>query len=365
MIELRNVTKVFNLTGNEDDKRTALDHVNLMVNDGEFVTIIGGNGSGKSTSINVICGSIQPDEGQVVLSGMDITNMKEYQRAKYFGRVFQDPMMGTTAEMSCLENLEIAFRRGKHHSPITWGFSNKVIQRYYKSLLEEFDLGLENRLSQKVGVMSGGQRQALTLLMAAIDPRLDTRKEFVKMYVDVHSGILKSKIAEAKKNKDVNEVKKLKAELFKLVHEDKNKASQFYLEKKAIFDNRNEEIKSLNVSSDEKEEKYLQNYLEFSNILHEYNQDRRILLLDEHTAALDPKTASKVLELTNKIVREKKLTTLMVTHNMKDALTYGDRLIMFSNGHIIHDFSKEEKAKLSPSDLLSLFDKANKQFIDK
>ena len=361
MIELRNVTKVFNLTGNEDDKRTALDHVNLKINDGEFVTIIGGNGSGKSTSINVICGSIMPDEGNVILSGMDITNMKEYKRAKYFGRVFQDPMMGTTAEMSCLENLEIAFRRGKFHSPIRWGFSNKVVQRYYKKLLEEFDLGLEDRLSQKVGVMSGGQRQALTLLMAAIDPRLDTRKEFVKMYVDVHSGILKSKIIDAKKRKDLQEVKKLKEDLYKLVHEDNKKASDFYLEKEAIYLKKAEEIKNSNLSNEEKEDKNLENYLEFSNVLHEYNQDRRILLLDEHTAALDPKTASKVLKLTNKIVREKKLTTLMVTHNMKDALTYGDRLIMFANGHIIHDFSKEEKAKLSPGDLLSLFDKANEE----
>lgn len=365
MIELRNVTKVFNLTGNADDARTALDHVNLKINDGEFVTIIGGNGSGKSTSINVICGSIMPDEGQVVLSGMDITHMKEYKRAKYFGRVFQDPMMGTTAEMSCLENLEIAFRRGKNHSPIRWGFSSKTIQRHFKNLLEEFDLGLENRLSQKVGVMSGGQRQALTLLMAAIDPRLDTRKEFVKMYVDIHSGILKSKIDEAKKNKDIEQVKKLKEELYKLIHEDSKKASEFYLAKKAIFDKKSEEIKSLNTSNDEKEEKNLANYIEFSNALHEYNKDRRILLLDEHTAALDPKTAKKVLELTNKIVRENKLTTLMVTHNMKDALTYGDRLIMFANGHIIHDFDKKEKAKLKPGDLLSLFDKANEELYNK
>lgn len=365
MIELRNVTKTFNLTGNADDKRTALDHVNLKINDGEFVTIIGGNGSGKSTSINVICGSILPDDGQVILSGMDITNLNEYKRAKYFGRVFQDPMMGTTAEMSCLENLEIAFRRGKKHSPIKWGFSNKVIQRHFKNLLEEFDLGLENRLSQKVGVMSGGQRQALTLLMAAIDPRLDTRKEFVNMYVDVHSGILKSKIANAKKEKNFEEVNKLKEELFKLIHEDSKRASDFYNENEAIYLKKAEEIKNSNLSNDEKEDKNLQNYLEFSNILHEYNQDRRILLLDEHTAALDPKTALKVLQLTNKIVREKKLTTLMVTHNMKDALTYGDRLIMFAKGHIIHDFSKEEKAKLKPGDLLTLFDKANEELYGK
>lgn len=365
MIELRNVTKVFNLTGNASDQRTALDHVNLKINDGEFVTIIGSNGSGKSTTINIICGSLIPDEGQVILSGMDITKMKEHNRAKYFGRVFQDPMMGTTAEMSCLENLEIAFRRGKLHSAIKWGFSSNVVKRYFMNLLEEFDLGLETRLDQKVGVMSGGQRQALTLLMAATDPRLDTKHEFIKMYLDIRSGILRSKMDEAKACKDKTLVKSIKIQLKELYSEKRSTAERYYDENKLIYINKVSEIKNKQISAGQKEKELLTAYIEFSDALHEFNQDRRILLLDEHTAALDPKTANKVLLLTNKIVREKKLTTLMVTHNMKDALTYGDRLIMFHNGKIIHDFSKDEKAKLTPSDLIKLFDKADQELIEK
>lgn len=359
MIQLKNVTKVFNLTGASEDRRVALDHVNLTINDGEFVTIIGGNGSGKSTTMNIVSGSLFPDEGNVILSGMDITKMAEYERAKYFGRVFQDPMMGTTAEMSCLENLEIAFRRGKSHSPIRWGFSNNTVKLYYKKLLEEFHLGLEDRLSQKVGVMSGGQRQALTLLMAATDSRLDTKKEFVDMYLNVQSGQLRFKLEQAKANNDKEEVKKLKLELKEFYKKSKQIATDFYLNERRKYDKKVLEIKSSNKSNDEKEEALLKAYIELSNTYHNFNQDRRILLLDEHTAALDPKTAKKVLELTNKIVREKKLTTLMVTHNMKDAIEYGDRLIMFSNGHIIHDFSKKEKEELTVKDLLDLFDKAN------
>lgn len=361
MIELKNVTKVFNLTGAAEDKRIALDHVNLTINDGEFVTIIGGNGSGKSTTMNIITGSLFPDEGNVLLSGMDITKMAEYERAKYFGRVFQDPMMGTTAEMSCLENLEIAFRRGKSHSPIRWGFSNNTVKLYYKKLLEEFHLGLEDRLSQKVGVMSGGQRQALTLLMAATDSRLDTKKEFVDMYLNVQSGQLRFKLEQAISKKDAEEIKKLKVELKTFYKEGKEYASKFYLDEKAKYLAKVNEIKASSKSNKEKEEALLNAYIDLSNTYHNFNQDRRILLLDEHTAALDPKTAKKVLELTNKIVREKRLTTLMVTHNMKDAIEYGDRLIMFHNGHIIHDFSKKEKEKLTVNDLLNLFDKANEE----
>lgn len=349
MIELRNVTKKFNLTGNKLDERIALDNVNLTINDGEFVTIIGSNGSGKSTTMNIISGSLKPDKGRVVLSGMDITKMKEYQRAKYFGRVFQDPMIGTTAEMSCLENLEIAYRRGKNHSPIKWGFSSNIVKQYYKNLLSEFSLGLEDRLSQKVGVMSGGQRQALTLLMAATDPRLDTKKEFVKMYLDIHTGEERAKL-DLSTSKE--EKAHIKANISKIKKEGKIIAEKFYLEKQKEYQDK------LLTAKDDKEK--LEAYIAFSNSLHEYNKDRRILLLDEHTAALDPKTAKKVLELTNKIVRENHLTTLMITHNMKDAITYGDRLIMFHNGHIIHDFKGEEKNKLEVNDLLKMFEDADK-----
>lgn len=365
MIKLENVTKAFNLTGAAEDTRIALDNVNLTINDGEFVTIIGGNGSGKSTSINIICGSLMPDKGHVILSGMDITKMPEHKRAKYFGRVFQDPMMGTTAEMSCLENLEIAFRRGKSHSPIRWGFSNNVVRRYFKKLLSEFHLGLEDRLDQKVGVMSGGQRQALTLLMAATDPRLDTRSEFVGMCVDIRSGKARIELNKAIASKDREAIRSAKQKLSQDKVKAKEIASVFYDKQLATYKSKCDEIKAMDLSNDEKEEKLLDCYIEFSNSLHEFNQDRRILLLDEHTAALDPKTADKVLKLTNKIVREKNLTTLMVTHNMRDALLYGDRLIMFYNGHIIHDFNKEEKAKLSAGDLLKFFDEADKNLINK
>ena len=365
MIQFKNVTKVFNLTGAAEDRRVALNDINLTINDGEFVTIIGGNGSGKSTTMNIISGSIQPDAGKVVLSGMDITKMKEYERAKYFGRVFQDPMVGTTGEMSCLENLEIAFRRGKRHSPIKWGFSNSIVQLYYKKLLEEFQLGLEDRLSQKVGVMSGGQRQALTLLMAATDSRLDTRKEFIDMYYNVHSGELRSKINQAKIDKNKELLSSLKKELKGFKKEAVEISGKFYDEKKEEYLTKTLEIKNKKLDKKDEDEKLLEINIDFSNALHNFNQDRRILLLDEHTAALDPKTAKKVLELTNKIVREKKLTTLMVTHNMRDALEYGDRLIMFHCGHIIHDFSKEEKEKLTSADLLKFFDEADKSLYEK
>ena len=257
MLELKNISKKFNLTGNKDDERIALNKINLKINDGDFVTVIGGNGSGKSTTLNIISGSLFPDEGQVILDNEDITKIKEYKRAKYFGRVFQDPMMGTASDMSVLENLEMAYRRGDKHSPIKWGFKKEHKEIFIEEL-KRFGLGLEDRLSQKVGVMSGGQRQALTLLMASL------------------------------------------------------------------------------------------------------NQPK-ILLLDEHTAALDPKTARKVLELTERIVNENKLTTIMVTHNMKDALTYGNRLIMFYLGNIILDVSGEEKQKLTVEDLYKKFDEAEEK----
>ena len=259
MLEIKNVTKIFNLTGNKEDTRVALDNVSLNIKDGDFVTIIGGNGSGKSTLMNIITGVLTPENGKVLLNDKDITNITEYKRAPYFGRVFQDPMLGTAGDMSVIENLEIAYRRGKRNG-LRWGFKKSHVE-LFKEELKKFDLGLETRLYQKVKLLSGGQRQALTLLMAVM-------------------------------------------------------------------------------------------------------ANPQILLLDEHTAALDPKTARKVLELTNKIVRENNMTTLMVTHNMKDALTYGDRLIMFHLGHIILDVKGEEKKKLTPEDLLKMFEEADLKAIE-
>ncbi|MCQ2776709.1 MAG: ATP-binding cassette domain-containing protein [Bacilli bacterium] len=261
MLELKNIKKSFNPTGNPEDEIVALKDLSLTIEDGEFVTVIGTNGSGKSTTMNILTGLYFPDEGEIILNGQNITKMKEHKRARFFGRVFQDPMMGTAANMSVIENLEIAYRRGKVHSPIAWGFkkSNKEL---FINELQRFDLGIENKLNKKVGLMSGGQRQALTLLMASL-------------------------------------------------------------------------------------------------------QKPDILLLDEHTAALDPKTARKVLELTEKIVNENKMTTIMITHNMSDALKYGNRLIMFADGGIKLDIKGEDKAKLKIEDLLKLFNELDSENNDK
>ena len=347
MLEIKNVSKTFNLTGNAADTRVALDNISLTINDGEFVTIIGGNGSGKSTLMNIISGVLTPDEGSVILGGMDITRVKEYKRANYFGRVFQDPMMGTAGDMSCLENMELSFRKGKHRSPLKWGFSQNTLKEYFRRQLAEFHLGLEDSLGQKVGLMSGGQRQALTLLMAASDTRVDTLKEFVSMYSDIHSGALRIKINQTK---DKKEKKILQTQLKEDLKKYQLVASKFYEERKNVY---LQKMSEANCEDDK-----IDAYIEFNNSLHDYNQDRRILLLDEHTAALDPKTSKKVLDLTDKIVRTNHLTTLMITHNMKDALTYGERLIMFYQGHIILDVRGEEKAKLTVSDLLKKFDEA-------
>lgn len=252
MLELRNITKIFN-PGTSNEK-VALNNVSLTLNDGDFVTVIGGNGAGKSTMLNAISGVWKPDAGKILIDGMDITNMPEHKRAKYLGRVFQDPMMGTAASMSIDENLALAARRGKRRG-LGWGITKKERERYREEL-SVLELGLEDRLSTKIGILSGGQRQAVTLLMAALErPKL--------------------------------------------------------------------------------------------------------LLLDEHTAALDPKTAAKVLQISNKIVSEHNLTTMMVTHNMNDAIAYGNRLIMMYNGGIILDISGEEKKKLTVAQLLKMFETAS------
>ena len=252
MLEIRNISKTFN-KGTINEKK-ALDGVNLNLYPGDFVTIIGGNGAGKSTTLNAIAGAWYVDSGQIIVDGTDITRLPEHKRAAYLGRVFQDPMTGTASTMSIEENMAIAARRGARRG-LRWGISKKE-REDYKRQLKELNLGLEDRLSSKVGLLSGGQRQAITLLMAA-----------------------------ARKPK--------------------------------------------------------------------------LLLLDEHTAALDPKTAAKVLEISDKIIAEHGLTAMMVTHNMKDAIAHGNRLIMMHEGKIIYDVSGEEKKRLHVSDLLAKFEEAS------
>ena len=336
MLELRNVTKTFNLTGNKEDLRVALDNVSLQIESGEFVTIIGSNGSGKSTTMNILTGVIKPDSGQVLLNNVDVTKMNEHERAAYFGHVFQDPMMGTAGEMSVLENLEIAYRRGRLHSPFLWGFKKSHKKEFMREL-KRFDLGLEDRLNQKVGVMSGGQRQALTLLMATMRNK------------PTHRTVKKDYITFCEKDHDV--AKKEFEEVYKV-------ALLKYKKDKAII----KSDKSL--SFKERKQKLNEAYDEFDKAVRQFDLTKQILLLDEHTAALDPKTAKKVLELTDKIVKENQMTTLMITHNMKDAITYGNRLIMFHTGHIIFDVRGEEKAKLTVEDLLKKFDEADKKAIE-
>ena len=336
MLELRNVTKTFNLTGNKEDLRVALDNVTLQIESGEFVTIIGGNGSGKSTTINIVTGSLKPDSGQVLLNNVDVTKMNEHQRAAYFGHVFQDPMVGTCGDMSVLENLEIAYRRGRKHSPFLWGFKKSHKEEFIREL-KRFGLGLEDRLNQKVGVMSGGQRQALTLLMATMrnKPTIRTvKKDYIRF-----------------SEKDHEVARQEFEEVFK-------RASQEYKNKK-IQIRRNKSL-----SRAEKKEQLALAFDEFDREIRQFDLTKQILLLDEHTAALDPKTAKKVLELTDKIVHDNQMTTLMVTHNMKDAITYGNRFIMFHMGHIIYDVRGEEKANLTVEDLLRRFDEADKKAIE-
>lgn len=252
MLKLDNIHKTFN-PGTINEK-IALNGVNLTLNEGDFVTVIGGNGAGKSTTLNAIAGVWPIDSGKIYIGGDDVTKLSEHKRAKYLGRVFQDPMTGTSTTMSIEENMAIAARRGEKRG-LSWGITHQE-RDTYREMLKALDLGLEDRLTSKVGLLSGGQRQAITLLMASI-------------------------------------------------------------------------------------------------------KKPKLLLLDEHTAALDPKTAAKVLEISDKIIAENHLTAMMVTHNMKDAIVHGNRLIMMHEGKVILNISGEEKKKLTVEDLLHQFEKVS------
>ena len=250
MLEVKGLYKTFN-PGSVNEKK-ALNGIDLTLNDGDFVTVIGGNGAGKSTMLNMIAGVYPVDSGTITIDGINVTKLSEHRRAKYIGRVFQDPRMGTASDMWLEENLAIANRRGKFRG-LNWAISGKE-RKEFKEMLKELDLGLENRLTTKVGLLSGGQRQAVTLLMAVMN-------------------------------------------------------------------------------------------------------HPKLLLLDEHTAALDPKTAKNVLDLSDKFIEENNLTALMVTHNMRDAIVHGNRLIMMNEGRIILDVSGEEKKHLTVEELLEEFAK--------
>ena len=252
MLEINSIYKTFN-AGTVNEKR-ALQGIDLHLKEGDFVTVLGGNGAGKSTMLNAVAGTWFVDSGTISIGGVDVTHLPEYKRAKFIGRVFQDPMLGTAPTMQIDENLALAARRGQKRG-LGWGIS-KAEREKYQQLLQSLDLGLEDRLTSKVGLLSGGQRQAQTLLMASL-------------------------------------------------------------------------------------------------------QKPKLLLLDEHTAALDPKTAAKVLALSDRIVEENHLTTMMVTHNMKDAIAHGNRLIMLYEGRIVIDVSGEEKKRLTVPQLLELFSKVS------
>lgn len=252
MLELVDIHKTFNL-GTINEKK-ALNGVNLQLDEGDFVTVIGGNGAGKSTVLNAIAGVWPIDSGSILIDGINVTGLPEHKRASMLGRVFQDPMTGTTATMEIQENLALAARRGKRRG-LSWGITRRERKEYHE-LLATLDLGLEDRMTSKVGLLSGGQRQALTLLMATL-------------------------------------------------------------------------------------------------------KKPKLLLLDEHTAALDPKTAAKVLALSDQIIEEHNLTAMMVTHNMRDAIVHGNRLIMMNEGKVILDIKGEEKKRLTVEDLLKKFEEVS------
>ncbi len=252
MLKIRNISKTFN--PNTVNQKLALNNLSLTLNDGDFVTVIGGNGAGKSTMLNAVAGVFSVDEGEIIIDGNDVTRLPEYKRAAFIGRVFQDPMMGTAASMGIEENLALALRRGQRRG-LAWGIKNKE-REVYRELLGALGLGLEDRMTTKAGLLSGGQRQALTLLMATL-------------------------------------------------------------------------------------------------------KKPKLLLLDEHTAALDPNTAKKVLDATEEILEQNKLTTLMITHNMKDAIAHGNRLVMLYEGRVIIDVAGEDKKKLTVEKLLEMFSRVS------
>lgn len=249
MLELKNITKRFN--AGTVDESTVFENFNFSVKKGEFVSIIGSNGSGKTTMLNLICGSLKPDEGEIIFNSNDITNVSEFKRAKIIGRVFQEPKIGTCADLTILENMALADNKNKHF-PLKRCVNKKRID-YYKSLLEQCNMGLENRMGVQVGTLSGGQRQALALVIANMT-------------------------------------------------------------------------------------------------------DIDLLILDEHIAALDPKSSERVMELTQNIVEKNAITTMMVTHNLRFAVEYGTRLVMMHNGNAILDISGEEKQNARIEDLLKIFD---------
>ena len=330
MIEVKNIKKVFNPgTINE---QVAIHNLHLVLNEGDFITVIGGNGAGKSTLLNIISGSLEADEGLILLNGVDVSHLKEYQRAPYFGRVFQDPMKGTATDMTVLENLALARGRGKRRSLFRWSIS-KNDKEFFVEQLKSLDLGLEDKIHQKVGLLSGGQRQALTLLMATMS-QLPSHRRIRKDYVRF----------------EANDKQKAK-----------NEVESAYKSLKEEFLKKKEEIKANeSLSVHEKHEEIKKAFNEFDREFRKFDVTKPVLLLDEHTAALDPKTAAKVLELTNKIVNENHLTTIMVTHNMADAIKYGNRLIMMSKGDIVVDIQGEEKKKLTIEQLLAMFSSASK-----
>ena len=325
MIELRNIVKRFN--NGTASETIAIDHLNLTLQEGDFITVIGGNGAGKSTLMNIISGSIPADDGQVLLDNEDVSRVPEYKRAPFFGRVFQDPMVGTAADMTVIENLALAYGRGRSRSLFRWSYRPEDVE-FFANELKSLDLGLEDRMYQKVGLLSGGQRQALTLLMATIRSA-PTPSRIKKDYVRFSSG-------------DKKELKLKIDTVFKNI-EDAYKKRNNVIKNDASL-TKEEKVKKLKESKEIRRKEMLL-----------YDLTKPVLLLDEHTAALDPKTAEKVLQTTEKIVNEQKLTTIMITHNMKDAIRYGNRLIMMSKGKIVADIGGEEKKKLTIESLLQMF----------
>ena len=329
MIEIKNITKTFN-PGTVNEHK-AIDNLNLTLHEGDFITVIGSNGAGKSTLVNIIAGSVPADSGFILLNGTDVASLSEHKRAPYFGHVFQDPMKGTATDMTVIENLALARSRGKKRSLFRWSIPNKD-KVFYEKQLESLGLGLESRLYQKVGLLSGGQRQAITLLMATISQKPSfnqIRKDYVKF----------------------NPTRRGEA---------KEEVEKVYHEQKAIYEATRKAIrKDSSLTLQEKNEKIKEAYAIFDSKMREYDVTKPVLLLDEHTAALDPKTAAKVLEITERIVNEQHLTTIMITHNMNDAIKYGNRLVMMSKGKIAVDISGEEKKKLTISQLLDMFSSAS------